>query len=266
MIDYDKLQMAHELAAKLDKKCSIEICFFRFSSPRFFFYDENSNEEYYGDSLDDLITKLSEMVEPESKPLCNAVPWTININDLPSDAKIGDKFIIKSENGKTTIDKIEELVEPEPKPKNDYSVGSKWWFLDGPSFETYPEPRFIEITEQNKNHYRVDEEWWPSRESLIEAQIEYWQSLKSPEFEGEIKGFNECVKENIKEALLRGQELYHSHMESNSSLARMPCNDVYPEQCEHESDGIVYFSKNFFEFSKFPSGRMKCKKCGEFYR
>lgn len=87
------------------------------------------------------------------------------------------------------ISKLRELCTPpreqhEPKkiqPKPKFEVGQTWWFLDGPDFERFPEPKCMKITEENKNRYRADEEWYPTKEALIDAQIKYWTSLKNEE-------------------------------------------------------------------------------------
>ena len=38
------------------------------------------------------------------------------------------------------------------------------------------------------------------------------------------------------------------------------------KHCAHESDGMIHMDKNSFEFAKNTCGKLKCKKCGEFYR
>lgn len=65
--------------------------------------------------------------------------------------------------------------------KRTYNIGSRWWFIDGPSFESYPIPRSILITEENKGWYRCDDEWFASKNALIQSQIDYWESLKDKE-------------------------------------------------------------------------------------
>ena len=160
----------------------------------------------------------------------------------------------ESENIDDLIAKLQEITQPKYK----YKAGQKVWRIDG------HEP--IQLTICDIDHYEpveyLDENgaWWceeqlyPSREALIEDQLEYWYSLKikaisssktcpkcgmqrvsdgmcwhmgcdykeSPKFEGEIKGFNTL-------------------------------------KCAHESDERTYENEIIEDLKR-------CKKCREFYR
>ena len=84
------------------------------------------------------------------------------------------QFICNTESLDDLLQKLYELTEPEPR----YKVGETWWYLDGES--QYLIPKSLLITEDNQNHYRADDEWYPSKAELIQAQIDYWGSLKEP--------------------------------------------------------------------------------------
>lgn len=152
------------------------------------------------------------------------------------------------------ITKLEELTQPKPK----YKIGDKAWYL---SDEYEPFLLFIEDIDYDSDVMYMDsnDNWWheeqlyPSRESLIDAQIEYWKGMKQeqivpieemkPPFEGEVKGFR-CFDD-----------------------------EAEGKECEHESDG-KYWVRNlgwasFERLDCCPEGMeryKKCKKCGDFYR
>jgi hypothetical protein len=191
MIDYQKLQLAHELAEKLDQRVSIEVCFFRFGTQRYTFNADNFNDSFSDNNLDDFIAKLQELTAPKPKYESGTTVWRINDEDRPVDV-----YLKKSE-----LNKYQEV----------YFDGEDWWDVG---------------------------QLYPTRQVLIEAQIEYWTSLKNeenstcsddvsmtPTFKGAIVGFNK-------------------------------------EECQHESDGG--------EFTYHDQGdeqtMSRCKKCGEFYR
>lgn len=131
------------------------------------------------------------------------------------------------------IIKLQEITKPQPK----YKIGDEVWFLNEGNIMS------IHITKIDGNKYSgsqfkyyydcflKEDRLYPSKQALIQSQIDYWTSLKkeevstysedmsmSPPFEGEIKGF----------------------------------------ECEHISDGVVY--------NGILGESFKCKKCGEFYR
>lgn len=143
------------------------------------------------------------------------------------------------------IAKLRELTQPEPR----YKVGDKVWVRD---YEFGPvETMICEIDTASKEMYyeneyqewREEKEIYPSRQALIDAQIEYWSSLKKQE--------TSTCSEDVS-------------MECEDDLVKCAnCNDAECEdlrcgqfKCEHEPD-IAYFDSK-------PT--MRCKKCGEFFR
>jgi len=124
------------------------------------------------------------------------------------------------------IAKLEELTESKPK----YKIGDIVWFVilarEWLGIETE-----IDAIDDNKyhvsyGHWMHENELYPTKAALIEAQIEYWISLR--EVQPGIKGTTGPM------------ELYP------------------PKECQHESDGSTWL----LEMGK----HMKCLKCGEFYR
>ena len=84
-----------------------------------------------------------------------------------------------------------------------------------------------------------------SRQALIEAQIEYWQSLKDKtpraKFKDEIEGYNNSIEERI--------DILYGHSFN---------------ECQHESDGFIHEFNQAGEMGIWTMS--KCIKCGEFYR
>ena len=112
-----------------------------------------------------------------------------------------------------------------------YKIGSTWWYLDGPGFESYPEPKSLLITKDNAHWHRQDEEWFPSKQALIESQIAYWESLQ------ETKPVKSCVS------------IYSK------------CHEEFVEECQHASDSYSYITAH-----RPQTHSKKCIKCGEFYK
>lgn len=157
------------------------------------------------------------------------------------------------------IAKLKQLTQPNPK----YEVGQEVWFAE--YADDIENAKIVEIMRTEVkvkwNLWLPEKKVYPSREALIEAQIEYWNSLKneekstrlddmsmSPPFDGEIKGFNQCA---------------HNY--------EMPC--------EHQSDGILYNEhsiwikflgadgdKRYIDGNGYKEGWLKCRKCGELYK
>lgn len=142
------------------------------------------------------------------------------------------------------IEKLQSLVKPEPKYKMDQEV----WINDHDS----PTYFFINDITFQYSFYEYNGRYsekllFPTRESLIENQIEYWQSLRA-----EI--ITEC-----KHLWNRGtcfdcgaeKECRHKpDIQSNQS-------QVDVDGCQHESASEACLSNPPW---------YKCLKCGEFYR
>ena len=201
---------------------------------------------------------------------------------------INNKESLTFHNLDELIAELQELTQPRAK----YEKGQMVWVI---SWGDVKEVEVIEIYwDSDLQDYRLSLDTkagkmsigqslvYPTKQSLIEAQIEYWQSLPEiqprpegvtgpidyyPAFEGPVKGFNEkirkatcCGKEwsytvtdwsNAK-CHLCGQHLCENH--SEDKLEKV--------ECQHESDGGYHCTTEGLIIERLN----KCLKCGEFYR
>ena len=219
MIDYEKLKIAHEL---LDKNKEF-----------YLIHTHNSK------CTIEIIKDQFELLSFKNKNDFYFV--TCNLDEL--------------------ISKLQELTKPQPK----YELWQEIYYLcDGEITKS----KVYEIDKMGDAYlYRVElcGEWleekliYPSKESLIEAQIEHWQSLKN---QYEIKPRKVCQHCSIELA-------------SNGQCGNMSCIPLYDEEkfCDHESDGRFHCitplgTSSSSNHESLPYGCKhinKCKKCGEFY-
>lgn len=191
------------------------------------------------------------------------------------------------------IEKLQELIIPKPEPK--YKVGDEVIFLHHENIET----GIIDDVNVYNNcyiyHVMVGAEGFqigeyllfPTRQELIEHQINYWQSMLPsdplplsdggkgylPPFEGEVKGFDFAGKQcrHIIDPDDRICMTCHEYVKPDTRCNQAQVNvdrcqhDGYAKcrlcgvdlKCQHESDGNIYCSN---------PPQNKCVKCGEFYR
>lgn len=220
MIDYEKLQIAHEIGEKNDVSI-------------YYAYKYKNGEFIYWVSLDQLHFEMKEL-----------------------------------------------NVQQKPQPK--YKVGQNVYRLDGAN-----KPRLFNIDkfkcEFGEYFYRdFDDIWWnesqlyPTREALILAQIEYWNSLGDTQDNQvqpdckHVSKFNvinergninvtcyDCHKvlsEECKHDYKRGICIKCGH----ESLLGNQCKI----KCIHESDGKHGLLTDPFQYQF----QYQCIKCGEFYR
>ena len=156
----------------------------------------------------------------------------------------GDKFILWTKNGVAQfgieemddlIAKLKELVKPEAKLEPKYKVGDEVWYKLGDELIS------CEII---KNPESFGDDYYPSKEALIEAQIEYWKN--------QLENNLEKVKECSHVTLTVGCAVCDTYKLNPDD----PC--YKSKNCEHEGK-IVYMDG--------PTNiTMECIKCGEFYR
>lgn len=159
MIDYEKLRIVHDLANLLCLSSMHYVAIsYNFNGKLGVRYELNvPNFECEYSHIDSLIAKLNELTEPEK---CNHV--YVHITEIPECIK---------------CHLIPEEYNP-PKPK--YEIGQDVWWLqlgcdichfkiDAIFFNDVGEWEYDNVPEK---------ELYPSKEALIEAQIEYWQQLK----------------------------------------------------------------------------------------
>ncbi len=136
------------------------------------------------------------------------------------------------------IEKLQELIEPQPK----YKIGREVWIVSGKGFYS----RIIEgymdhgthQTYHGKDFALEEDELYPSKQDLVEAQIQYWDSQFT-------------MEERLK---------YWGCKEPDIQINQ---HEVDIDRCQHESDGIFHNMTRGPECMKWD---YKCKKCGEFYK
>jgi hypothetical protein len=194
MIDLEKLKLAMELVDKIDYGISYHRDKTHAGNPKdTFCLHHYGSEERYID-IDELISKLQELTTHESK------------------YKVGDKvwFIDCTERDGPICNGIIESIETITRQFNEQC-------------------NFIKI-----ECYQIPEDCcYPSREALIDAQINYWYDLKMekvkdslskciPKFEGEIKGFKSLAKCNHKEIMTN-----KAYPRSNPPQKCDDCGELY---------------------------------------
>lgn len=192
MIDYEKLKIAHEYAEKLSK---ITECSTHIKIIHFTHF----NPVFI------LIDSSKDMDELEFN----------NLDDL--------------------ITKLQELTKPEPK----YELGNRVWY------QYHGKPFGANIVFVGNEEYEIDDsknnngktwftetELYPTKQALIEAQIEYWSSQLD----------TRCVL---------------------SPDIKINQHEVDIDRCQHESSRILRLSDGGDGLCHYD---VKCKKCGEFYK
>lgn len=166
------------------------------------------------------------------------------------------------------IAKLKELTHPdEPKPK--YKDA---WFVSSHNniVCTKVENQEGYIYCDETNHDALGKNMYPSREALIESQIEYWNKLRYPTIEESSRVGSQQALDSmgkIIECQKRIDLLYKSvikecdHQFIHISEAMAYCIKCKYELklCQHESDGMS------FEMPPYPH-KYRCIKCGEFYK
>lgn len=210
-----------------------------------------------------------EEVSMEINFLTDFVEYVLHIEYEPTDAFSNiDKLITR----------LQELTQIKPK----YQIGQEVWRLGD---EDCPECFTIKaIDYEDTSCFALDDakNWWceeqlyATREALVESQIAHWQSMLSPPFEGEIKGFG-CSESIRKHHELEDDDHSEEKLEkvcdhrwrvkieySNPYTARFVQYCDYCDarkECNHQRDPN-YQGGTWDEIDI----HHKCAKCGEFYR
>ena len=159
------------------------------------------------------------------------------------------------------LEKLQSLTQDKPKPK--YEEGMTLWMVDCNKPEEFFVERITREFTENKIHEFVYNGWpesevYPSKQDLIEKQIQYWQQKLieeyCPPFEGEIKGFDArhaCSEE--------GQQRIREGLRQLIDAPLSSCCSVHTgttEECPHECkwDGVLV---------SMPPNMGRCKICGE---
>lgn len=211
MIDYEKLKICHQLAQTLSNKteCSvhIEVVFHELSAPEFVLIDASSNPD--GEAYRDIDVLIKEL------------------HFLTQD-KPKPKYAVESPVFYLEDNKMIEFIV-----KDIYFDGEGYSYID---------------CEDNEGQFDVIESaLYPSKQSLIESQIEHWIN--------ELKSLPEFKK-------LTGQYIL-STKDEECVDTQMNQDEVDLHECQHDQDndfvdpGCAGIKKGI---------RKKCKHCGEFYK
>jgi len=240
MINYEKLKIAHELAKKSDA--------------RMWHYVDKNKDNASGYEFQILTDDAFERWGKHS----------YTTNDIDE-----------------VIAKLQELTQPNPKYKQEQTV----WFLsqcmhneieDGNISEAEYQDGVLLYSIYNKRDYWQEHQLYPTKSALIEAQIATWLRMKDelckkcgldlldtqyssyfscqhewekceyqPQFEGEIKGFNQA-----------------DYTLCKSTTEYCQVSGAKLDKCQHEPDGREHVMTD--EGGCLIMNR--CKKCGEFHR
>lgn len=158
------------------------------------------------------------------------------------------------------IAKLEELTKPEPK----YRINQLVWLELDNDIRSF----VVERIEWDGHDFlcygdilmAAERFLFPTRQALIEHQIQYWSNLLKDELEQHVSPYCEPdtqsnqsqVDKVIEDAFVHGKGVMHVKLDDML---------VNADRCQHESDGEVYPIIGF----KAESYCFKCIKCGELY-
>jgi hypothetical protein len=211
MIDYDKLKLVHELAEKL-KTEDWSIKYGYYNGNGYFvltFYDfEDMFHEYEHSNIDDLVSKLQELTgELKPKYKVGQEVWLID------DSEICTALIDKYDDREYFLRKCTQV-------ESGMATGKGWI---------------------------AEDKVYPSREDLIEAQIDYWNKLRYPDINDSAIRAHAAVKEDLGKIVDCDKRIFDV------------VKECIAKECQHESDGML------FEMPPY-SHKYKCIKCGVFYK
>lgn len=179
------------------------------------------------------------------------------------------------------IIKLQKLTQP----KSKYKVGQKVWKLS----DYYKPLQYIieQVDESSEEKYTLydyddwcqEDELYPTREALIDAQIDYWNSKHCEdgrhEFIDDYTGYNSkcvhCEKPEFATSCLKNEEK-STRCEDMSMLTTFELKRL--KACEHQSDGKFHCKTpmgvlSSSEPGSLPAGFEKvqiCMTCGELYK
>ena len=115
----------------------------------------------------------------------NVATYSDGYQEIPSDGKIKGKYF-------STLDELIAILKDTKQPEPKYKINDQVWFIND---EYKCQPLQITKIEYDQNMEKItycdmDNCWWtdeqiyPTKLKLIEAQIEYWEKLKYEENNG----------------------------------------------------------------------------------
>lgn len=179
------------------------------------------------------------------------------------------------------IEKLQSLHKPEPK----YKKGQLVWFIDEWNQVT---SKVVMRSWQATEICTGEKEWsydcsmarplfesqlFPTRQALIENQIEYWRNQLQDELDQHVSPY--CEPMSTTQGAIPRPDITasccktcsgHGDMRLYAGLGKyMRCKDCNP--CQHEYDGQFYnLNCDPVSAAECSPVLVKCIKCGEFYR
>ena len=159
----------------------------------------------------------------------------------------------------------EELTKPKPKYEKGYEKGQEVWFLGEENQLCNDEITHSEMGGQNYIYYLLHYEGlfhesilYPTKQSLIESQLTYWQNQLSEELEQHISPYCEPLDKE-EHCEVSGVKL---DTKCPHGITPRNCPDCVLPECQHERYEHTYTPGFPDDLSPY----YKCKHCGEFYR
>ncbi len=171
-------------------------------------------------------------------------------------------------------DELTELTKPQPK----YKVG-EYVFITWHGY--VEEARIVDLSSPNRYQVefndggqisRIESAIFPTRQALIEHQLQYWRNQLKDELEPH---FSDSCTPNIPYCMNTDTKSIQPQVDADrcqhdfeflicvddSRVFRcLKCGKCKPVECQHESDCTLTQPLGFTQYLK------KCIKCGEFYR
>jgi len=139
------------------------------------------------------------------------------------------------------ITKLKELTQPEPK----YKEGSQVWFTEcgdirNGYIKSIRNDSYLIDLNDDVSYCEKEDDLYPTKSQLIEAQIQYWQSLRD-----------------------QSEEAIDIAPTLPDDFVKKVFDHYDAKECQHQSDGHVH---TVVSFGACVEKINKCIKCGEFYR
>ena len=180
---------------------------------------------------------------------CRRLGWSVKdenkmpYSELSNDSKELDRASFEAAIqtlqafGLINEDKLQQLTQPEQKYKEGdivwtYGMTIQDWKIDSIYYEPDRNDFRVNLSNPYGKASVMQSQLYPTRQFLIEAQIDYWQNLLNEE-----KPTSSCCS------------------------AHAGSTDECKDECQHESEKLYMYS----EYCANPPV-FECKKCGEFYR
>lgn len=181
MIDHEKLMLVNKLCENFPYECDLEVWCGK-KGPRLFvirFEDADGMFHEYGlKNIDELISKIQELTQNKSKAeICIKCGLRQGTN--------GTETWQLAPRGSDIFCEHEFISQDKPKPK--YEVGSPVFYLDGNKIIEFivkdvyfdgKEYSYIDHVDNDGQFDVIESALYPSKQALIEAQIEMWQKMK----------------------------------------------------------------------------------------